>query len=398
MKIVRIMKSCQPRGFTLIELMTAVALFVIVMVVATALFNRSIESQTDTVASKNIYESGDYALRYMSAEFSGAREELAGCGPCDLNTRYFCIDAGKIYFRNKDSVCENFELQSDEDSVSRLTLVRGAENLFLTDSSVSVTELVFDSQVLSDPVYPSNKVSVHFKIGPSIGSTVKPLDLQTTIATTAEPFVCGQNILDRDNYSYPTVQIDDQCWLGANLRTKTKADGTCINDGFTIPCADASASDDNLGRSCYDNNEANCTSDGALYTWTGAMSPSLNEGDQGICPLGWHIPTAAEWHELEYFFVDGNNTCDPDRDNIEDCSPAGTRLQEAAATDFAALLAGYREAGSSFNERGNNGEFWTSTEGVNDDARQYTISGSSDLVNRRLMEKIQSSSVRCLKN
>lgn len=398
MKKSRTIKFSQPAGFTLIELMTAVALFVVVMVVATALFNRSIESQTDTVASKNIYESGDYALRYMSAEFSGAREELAGCGPCDLNTRYFCIDSGKIYFRNKDSVCENFELQSDEDSVSRLALVRGAENLFLTDSSVSVTGLAFDSQVLSDPAYPSNKVSIHFKIGPSIDSSVKPLDLQTTIATTAEPFVCGQNILDRDNYSYPTVQIDDQCWLGANLRTKTKADGTCINDAFTVPCPDASSSDDNAGRSCYDNNESNCMTDGALYTWTGAMSPSTKEGEQGICPLGWHIPTAAEWHELEYFFVDGNNTCDPDRDNIEDCSSAGTHLQEAAATDFAALLAGYRQDGAFFNDRGSNGEFWTSTEGIKDDARQYVISGSSDLVNRRLMGKNQSSSVRCLKD
>ncbi|QQS60322.1 hypothetical protein IPN41_04410 [Candidatus Falkowbacteria bacterium] len=126
--------------------------------------------------------------------------------------------------------------------------------------------------------------------------------------------VCGQTLQDRDGYTYSTIQIGDQCWINQNLRTKTYPNGTCIN-GSAFPCTDASVADNFKNRSCYDNLETNCATDGALYSWYGAMNiagdwanPGFSKpmpnpytvwnNHQGICPTGWHIPTPDDFTTL----------------------------------------------------------------------------------------------------
>ena len=112
-------------------------------------------------------------------------------------------------------------------------------------------------------------------------------------------FSCGAKISDLEGNTYGTTLLGSQCWMAENLRTKLKADGTCINGG-TPPCPDASPSD--TDRRCYDNNESACAT-GALYTPAGIEMDYdyslLAQGPQGICPSGWHIPTETEWKILE---------------------------------------------------------------------------------------------------
>ncbi len=80
-----------------------------------------------------------------------------------------------------------------------------------------------------------------------------------------------------------TVTIGDQIWMAENLDA-----GTMINGGVY-------QSDNGLiEKYCYDNLESNCDIYGGLYQWNEMMQFSLEEGAQGICPNGWHIPTMAE--------------------------------------------------------------------------------------------------------
>src|SRR6185295_6408948 len=56
---------------------------------------------------------------------------------------------------------------------------------------------------------------------------------------------------------------------------------------------------------CYDDDEANCGTYGGLYQWAELMnyaeSDNKARGDtQGLCPIGWHLPTDEEWKLLEY--------------------------------------------------------------------------------------------------
>ncbi len=207
---------------------------------------------------------------------------------------------------------------------------------------------------------------------------------------------------DEEGNAYGAVQVGEQIWLDANLRSKVKPDGTCINGGGRPPCADASPSDNGLGRSCYDNDEANCSTYGALYTWTAAMDGSEAEKARGLCPAGWHVPSDAEQQTLdEYLTVEGGD-CNPARfggSTIQGrCSTAGATMKVGGGSGLEIPLAGDRgDDGSSFTSIDQAATIWSSTT-YSDPAMAYfrNIRLNYDKVWRIANLKTYSSSVRCI--
>jgi len=200
-------------------------------------------------------------------------------------------------------------------------------------------------------------------------------------------FSCGQNIADRDGYSYSTVQIGSQCWMKENLKTKTKPSGEALTNSIlgtklvgserTCP-ADACSTDPG--------SEADCDTLGALYTWTGAMAGQTAAGSQGICPTGWHIPSDNDWNIMEQSLTDFSEgrECDATRNGAWDCSFAGDKLKLLSycafpeyehcgtATNFNAPMPGGRDLdGETFctaeiyNTKENYEMFWTSSQPQN---------------------------------
>ena len=97
-------------------------------------------------------------------------------------------------------------------------------------------------------------------------------------------FHCGLPLSDsRDGQIYNTVQIGTQCWMAENMNIGTRINGSGdqTNNGT-------------IEKYCYDDNEANCDTNGGLYQWNEMMQYTTMEGAQGICPAGWHIATDAE--------------------------------------------------------------------------------------------------------
>jgi len=107
-------------------------------------------------------------------------------------------------------------------------------------------------------------------------------------------FECGSNFVDpRDGFSYPTVQIGMQCWMAKNLQA------TKYVNGDTIPYVSVSGTNASSwtsvtwGAWCdYDNVASNFSTYGPLYNWY-----ALNNS-RGLCPGGWHVPSANEWNIL----------------------------------------------------------------------------------------------------
>jgi len=105
------------------------------------------------------------------------------------------------------------------------------------------------------------------------------------------PFSCGAPLTDsRDGKTYNTVLIDTQCWFAQNLNVGTKVLGNTYQANNSI-----------IEKYCYSDDENNCNIYGGLYEWDEAMQYSTIEGAQGICPVGWHLPTDAEWTTLTTF-------------------------------------------------------------------------------------------------
>lgn len=114
------------------------------------------------------------------------------------------------------------------------------------------------------------------------------------------PTHCG-TVADYDGNVYPTVVIGQQCWTKQNIRT------THYNDGTAIPFG----TDTSTTQPYYYVNYAGVSPQtlenyGYLYNWHAAMhgassSNSSPSGVTGICPLGWHVPSDAEWTEMTDF-------------------------------------------------------------------------------------------------
>ena len=81
--------------------------------------------------------------------------------------------------------------------------------------------------------------------------------------------------------TYPVVAIGTQCWTAENMKhAATTGNAWNYND---------SSSDLPYNNDGY----------GLLYDWVGAMNGSTTEGAQGICALGWHIPSREEFDILK---------------------------------------------------------------------------------------------------
>jgi uncharacterized protein (TIGR02145 family) len=128
-------------------------------------------------------------------------------------------------------------------------------------------------------------------VGTSYGDTIT---FTTSPAAPAAPaaFTCGTSTVTYDGYSYATVLIGSQCWFQENLRNDSYNDGTSIagnlnNTAWTTTTSGAQAiyGGDSLN---------NYAVYGRLYN-----GYAVNTGK--LCPTGWHVPTDAEWDDLETY-------------------------------------------------------------------------------------------------
>ncbi len=165
-----------------------------------------------------------------------------------------------------------------------------------------------------------------------------------------------------EGQTYQTVQIGNQCWLAENMNAGTMIEGTMepSNNGT-------------IEKYCYNDDPSNCTLYGGLYQWQEAMEYSTDEGSQGICPDGWHIPTDEDLRILEGTADTHYGVGDPEwlktgcRGN-----DAGTHMKsisgwpEGCAGDnlsgFNSLSSGSRNPDGSFTNLGEGAALWSSSQ------------------------------------
>jgi uncharacterized protein (TIGR02145 family) len=218
------------------------------------------------------------------------------------------------------------------------------------------------------------------------------------------PWQCGETLVDtRDDQEYATVLIGTQCWMAENLnvgtmistRNSTNTANIYQTDNGTIEkycygyLRQGNASDMNTGTT-------NCATYGGLYQWNEAMQYSTDEGVQGICPNGWHIPTDAEWHTLELGLATG--TCNPIRGDYG-CDPAGTALKEGGSSGFNVKYAGYsRYDTGAFQDMGSYGHWWTAKYQDASTSFNREIWSAWTTIGRKVMNKGNSYPIRCIKD
>ncbi|MDY0101854.1 MAG: FISUMP domain-containing protein [Lentimicrobium sp.] len=174
---------------------------------------------------------------------------------------------------------------------------------------------------------------------------------------------------------YNTVQIGTQCWMAENLNYGTTNSWT------------------------YNNDPANGDIYGRLYTWEAALT---------ACPSGWHLPSDEEWKTMEMALgmsqseADGTGWRGTDEGGkMKETGYAHWNSPNTGATNssgFTALPGGLRLSSGSFDNLGDDGHWWSSSENSGTYAWYRRLYYDYDQVGRSSYYKTHGFSVRCLKN
>ena len=213
--------------------------------------------------------------------------------------------------------------------------------------------------------------------------------------TTIQTFTCGDQIT-YSGQNYYTVLIGTQCWFKENLNIGTRIDGE-----------NEQTNNGTIEKYCYDDDENNCDEYGGLYQWDEMMEYTIGQGNQGICPVGWHLPTDDEWKVLEGTVDSQYPVGDPEWDGIGDRGfDAGYNLKSETgwynngngsdAYGFSALPGGMRGSSGYFYDIEERAKFWSSGSGNYYYYRR--LNSSSDEVYRYYYINDYGLSVRCLKD
>jgi uncharacterized protein (TIGR02145 family) len=200
-------------------------------------------------------------------------------------------------------------------------------------------------------------------------------------------------VTDMDGNVYHAITIGTQVWMMENLRVTRYQNGDII--GTTTPAIkDISAESAPKYQWAYKEttSQDSIKTHGRLYTWYAATDSRI------ICPLGWHVPSDAEWATLTSYL--GGD------------SVAGAKMKEAGtshwnspnkgadnSSGFTGLPSGMRHSNGSFDYMGLYAYWWSSTPNNASTAWMRPLSYTSiDAGRSSFFNKRDGFCVRCIQN
>ncbi|MCF8234642.1 MAG: hypothetical protein K9G67_06710 [Bacteroidales bacterium] len=309
---------------------------------------------------------------------------------------------------NEYSISAYEEIRLNTNSTARLTIetdgrvgigTTAPENSALLDVRSTNKGVLFprltENQIdsISDPVdglivYNTDDHSLY--IFNSYYYDWKQLDFGS--GTIGTPFSCGDSVTDiRDQQKYATVSISGLCWLAQNINVGTRIDSSVMQTDNNV-----------IEKYCYRDVEDSCNTYGGLYQWNEMMQYSMTEGSQGICPLGWHIPSHDEFTDLVSAL--GGSSVAGGKMKTTGTIEAGTGLWYDPNTDatnisgFSTLPGGSMSVGGPYQNLGYRASFWHyNTLGITMKLN-FWISYDSGETGGYLTPETDALSIRCVKN
>ncbi len=207
-------------------------------------------------------------------------------------------------------------------------------------------------------------------------------------------------VTDIDGNTYQTVIIGNQEWMAENLRTATYANGDPLpnvtdNTAWTQLSSGAWSN--------YGNAPGNDTIYGKMYNWYAAADP------RNVCPQGWHVPTDAEWQQLELALGMPSDEVDSTdwrgtAQNVGGKLKATTswNASNIGATNesaFSGLPGGFRAGNNGyFSVLGISGYWWSASENDVEVAWYRTLINGNTGVRRDFYDGRGGFCVRCVKD
>lgn len=199
---------------------------------------------------------------------------------------------------------------------------------------------------------------------------------------------------DNDSTNYKVVKIGTQWWMAENLAYLPKVSPPSLGSD-SIPyyyIYDYAGTDVAEAKTTENYNVY-----GVLYNWTAAKIS---------CPVGWHLPSDAEWKQLEMTLGMAQQQADTigwrgTDQGIKLKSTNGWKTNNGKNTSgFSALPAGYRYSNGNFMHIGGDGCWWTSTDFLTNEPWYHFVGSAYSKVHRNHNYNFRKYawSVRCVKD
>lgn len=224
------------------------------------------------------------------------------------------------------------------------------------------------------------------KVGSSVITVTTEDGAKTASCTiTVEKVEQDAECKDKDGRVYKTVKIGDQIWMSENLAYLTAemiSQTAYVYDYTGSDLAEAKELD-------------NYKNYGVLYTF---------EEAEKCIPEGWHLPTDAEWKELEMFIgfsqeeADSNGTRgDYSYKLMGKDLWIDSAFEITNETGFSALPSGYRSSGGSFSQITKRTVFWGARYDT-DKSKGRALFNDRPKINRSDARLASGYCVRCIKD
>ena len=179
---------------------------------------------------------------------------------------------------------------SDPDTPDAQLVVSVASNSSLPPSWTLVQTPGTDQFTLTGPVPPATTYVIILQVSDGVNVTQQEVSVTATAATTTTTTTdpCVNCVIGSEK------QIGSLIWTTCNLNVDTYRNGDPIYHA-TDPTDWLAKCNAGIGAWCYFNNDsANGPIYGKLYNWHAANDTTHG----GIGPVGYHVPTEAEWNNL----------------------------------------------------------------------------------------------------
>jgi uncharacterized protein (TIGR02145 family) len=172
----------------------------------------------------------------------------------------------------------------------------------------------------------------------------------------------GAGVTDVDGNFYKTIRVKKTEWMADNLRTLHYSNGQVIESNSGI----------------------------GFYTWLEITN------DQGVCPIGWRVPSNKDWDELADYFGGGDVAAIDLKDNWDKSWMVS--YQEATNySGFSAHPHGYLNENGKLNNKGKYAYWWSSEAAEEETAWGREIGFNQDILYKGYASKKDGLSVRCVK-
>lgn len=169
-------------AFTLIEVIVSVAIFAVIIITSSQIFQASLNAQIENIDEVALQEDVKYALEFMSRQARGAIKNTSGSTLCGVDADYtYATDGSTLYFQDAYSACVTYTTEVDVNGVQRILASQGSLSHYITSPRTDVESLKFI--VADDPSTVKPLLTLNFQAKSKTDINLPALSAQISVSS-----------------------------------------------------------------------------------------------------------------------------------------------------------------------------------------------------------------------